>query len=1102
MVTPQEIEDALQSVKDQPSFLNKLLTETLGWPMAGQIENLEDISYSWSAEELRAEGLEKKVVDGKVYQLQPLETHQIWGIFLLEFKNPDVFITGRGLAGPLRKVLRGLVPKHGSRHSALPSWNRENLLFICTYNYRHFRFGYFKTPKEKEKTASLALFGWNHGDTAVHTLCEYNLPSLVWSDDINQPQWQEAFNIEKVTKGFYRQVAILFTDLVGGTRKEGSKTYQGENLLKLPGGQTDTVRKEFAVRLIGRLIFCWFLKKKHSIVGIPLVPDEILSTDAIKTLSGVGGYYHIVLESLFFQVLNTPSDSRKKPFKTKPWSHIPFLNGGLFTPHKFDFYEPADTGYSKHINTLIVPDTWIQDLLDIFEQYNFTIDENTPVDIELSIEPEMLGRIFENLLAEINPETGETARKATGSYYTPRPIVEYMVDESLKQYLLIKTKVPEEIITSLLSYVKEEPRLTDSQKDALLDALHAIKIIDPACGSGAFPMGILQKILLILQKIDPDSRKWLERLLAVVPDSLVRKELKRKVKQPNYLHKLGIIRDCIYGVDIQPIAVEIAKLRCFLSLIVDEIVDDEEVNRGVVHLPNLEFKFVCANSLIGLPKAKIENGRIIGKTVKEYKGQNLMFEDTDSIEQLKTLREEYLSSFGREKLQIEQRFEKVQSRMFEHALHWKGQESRTLMLSQWKPFSHEPCPWFDSEWMFGIINGFDVAIGNPPYGLMNKRQNKGEGVPVTEEQLRYYKTAKEYMPALGGMLNIFRLFIIKSINLLTNEGVFLEIFPLAFIADKSMASLRKHVLHNFTIISIDAFPERDNQNKRVFEAAKMSVCIMKLVKINNFKSTFFVRINTDKFIDYHFDVCVLSNDTIKLLDSESSTIPLVSQDDLILLIKIYTQSRRFAEIGHCYTGEVDMTFGSRYFSNNPNNAILLKGAIIDRYVINEEMSQGKIVYLDSVKFISENSGEKLTHHTFSRIVMQGITGVNEKIRLKMTLAKNAFCANSVNYLILKEMIDIEIYFILALFNSKLMNYVFRKFSTNSNVNGYEIDNMPIPKKIPQPIQSEINNIVEEILTIKKKNPDTNTEQHEIQIDQIIYKLYGLTGREIGIIENQ
>ena len=146
----------------------------------------------------------------------------------------------------------------------------------------------------------------------------------------------------------------------------------------------------------------------------------------------------------------------------------------------------------------------------------------------------MLGRIFENLLAEINPETGETARKSTGSYYTPRTIVEFMVDESLKYYLLDKTDIEEEKIQDLLSYSSEETNLSEQEKDKVLDAFDSLKIIDPACGSGAFPMGILQKMFLILQKIDPNNKKWFERFLAKIQDSLMREETRKKFKDEDW----------------------------------------------------------------------------------------------------------------------------------------------------------------------------------------------------------------------------------------------------------------------------------------------------------------------------------------------------------------------------------------------------------------------------------------------------------------------------------------------------------------------------------------------------------------------------------------
>lgn len=206
-------------------------------------------------------------------------------------------------------------------------------------------------------------------------------------------------------------------------------------MLQLPNIREERVHKEFAVRLLGRLLFCWFLQKKTSRSGLSLVPDKILSVKSVTTTREID-FYHAVLEPLFFETLNKPLAERKTTFQRGDWALIPFLNGGLFEPHVHDFYDG-----SCILNTLIVPDDWLTELLKCFERYHFTIEENTSMEVQVAIDPEMLGQIFENLLAEINPDTRETARKATGSYYTPREIVDYMVSESLKYFLHHQTSI-------------------------------------------------------------------------------------------------------------------------------------------------------------------------------------------------------------------------------------------------------------------------------------------------------------------------------------------------------------------------------------------------------------------------------------------------------------------------------------------------------------------------------------------------------------------------------------------------------------------------------------------------------------------------------------
>ncbi len=514
------------------------------------------------------------------------------------------------------------------------------------------------------------------------------------------------FSLEVVNREFYRRIAELFTRLVGGTRMQGGEQHSWPGLLSLPSCDDRAIKQEFAVRLVGRIVFCQFLKEKG------LVPATWLATPVEENC------YHRHIEPLFFEILNTPRDKRHKTFRTPEADSIPFLNGGLFTPHAHDWYSYDDlTNSSPYLNTLTVPDEWLADFLGLLGEYNFTIDENTPVDVDLSIDPEMLGRIFENLLAEINPETGETARNKTGSFYTPREIVDYMVSESLVATLLKAvwpgdTPVQQAANASRLRDLfawelapEDSPAFDDNETAAIIKALHGMRCLDPACGSGAFPMGILQKALLALEKLDPKAEGYIRQKLERIDDDYIRAETERslRAKGYQYLHKLSLVQSCIYGVDIQPIAVEMSRLRAFLSLIVDATVDDSKPNRGIDPLPNLEFKFVCANTLVKLPDQKLGGD---------------LFANYDHVKDLRILRSRYLTASGLEKDRLKTEFLDKQSILYDALIQWSSHHhagSLAAKLSSWDPFGDSACDWFDADWMFGMGEGFDVVIGNPPY---------------------------------------------------------------------------------------------------------------------------------------------------------------------------------------------------------------------------------------------------------------------------------------------------------------------------------------------------------------------------------------------------
>lgn len=591
---------------------------------------------------------------------------------------------------------------------------------------------------------------------------------------------RKAFSVEALNEEFYKIVARHFYQLVGATEGKGAKAITYDRVLNLPIGKpsdnaSKKIYQEFAVRLIGRTVFCWFLKVKKSDEGISLLPEHLLSSEAVKRNSN---YYHSILEKLFFQTLNTPMPERWKDLPDG-CEQIPFLNGGLFEPQTEDYYKPnKTTGFSEHLNTLIIPDEWFKEFFENLEQYNFTIDENSVVDIEVSVDPEMLGRIFENLLAEIDPDSGETARKATGSFYTPREIVDYMATESLVLYLHNQTQIDKEVLKPIFK-IDSEVSFSKSDSEKILDALDRLKVLDPACGSGAFPMGVLQKIVMALQKLDPDAKWWKARQISRIENAVLRKQLKEKLEQTTveYARKIGVIQNSLFGVDIQPIAAEISKLRCFLTLIVDENIDESKPNRGVEPLPNLEFKFVTADALLKLPNEKDFGG---------------LFNSFDDLAQLKQIRLDYLQSYGEHKNELKAEFKRIQDKISKQQIKSGVADvnSRAFLISSWNPFSNEKVDWFDPSWMYGV-DDFDIVIGNPPYvsAVSMARSN-------TQKQLY-----KKFYPEATGAYDLYILFLLKGIEL--SNSCYTWIIPNKFLISEYANKTRQKLINSGLKYSVD-----------------------------------------------------------------------------------------------------------------------------------------------------------------------------------------------------------------------------------------------------------------------------------------------------------
>ncbi|TKZ35322.1 Eco57I restriction-modification methylase domain-containing protein, partial [Brachyspira catarrhinii] len=564
--------------------------------------------------------------------------------------------------------------------------------------------------------------------------------------------------------------------------KDVLKNFENKNA----SGENDA--KEFSLRFLGRALFCWFLREKD------LIPKEIFDSE---TFAQVGkNYYKEVLEELFFNVLNARMEERKITSKIikKYEKQIPFLNGGLFSKQKDD--EKVET----------IDSEIIKELFEFFSLYNFTVDESAPFDIEISIEPEMLGRIFENLLAEINPETSINARKETGSFYTPREIVDYMVCESIKLYLKKKVKIPSEKIENIFN-IGDETKWTKEESLEILKAIHEMKILDIACGSGAFPMGVLSRVFNIIDKLDGGHEYYKDYILSDIQGA-ARKDFEElyNAKKFNYAYKLDMLQRMIHGVDIQPIATEISRLRAFLSLIVDEEKDDnQKSNLGIKALPNLEFNFISANSLISI---KVKNN--------SQQSFNSMYVD-GVVEKIKSISEDYFNSSSKEdKDNIKHRFNELMDFIDKNDYLEKEDKKK---FSSWNPFENKSSEFFDSEIQFGI-KSFDIVIGNPPYGAKIKEEEK----KIYKEN---YKTAKTIKGVQKGSLDTYTLFIEKGFDLLGKNGNLTYIVPISFTSSDSLSGVHYLLENNCENIWVSSYAVRPQP---VFQNAVVNTSVIAFEK--------------------------------------------------------------------------------------------------------------------------------------------------------------------------------------------------------------------------------------------------------------------------------
>lgn len=423
-------------------------------------------------------------------------------------------------------------------------------------------------------------------------------------------------------------------------------------------------------------------------------------------------------------------------------------------PNKILFGEPRRVDlsefYDKDDKARHTADA-VTGLFGILNHYKFTVTENTPFEEDVALDPELLGRVFENLLASVNSETKLSARKSTGSFYTPREIVDYMVTQSLSEALKGTFGEKGEEVMKDLFCAKEGTDLSLAERQSLVKAIASLKVLDPACGSGAFPMGVLSRLVGLLAKVDGENKLWRAEQIEKATKKLNEEECaspktsqekttlekaweekKKAIKaqidsifdmsnaELDYTRKLYLIENCIYGVDIQPIAVQLTKLRCFITLASEQKADPTAPNFGIKPLPNLETRFIAANALLGLGES--DKITLLGDMTKKA--------DTIRAALDANRHKLFYEYIMEKKRKLRKEDERLRKELQGELKSIGFGDSAAQRIADWEPFNKEvSAPWFNAKWMYGVETegekGFDVVLGNPPYIQLQKATGAG-----------------------------------------------------------------------------------------------------------------------------------------------------------------------------------------------------------------------------------------------------------------------------------------------------------------------------------------------------------------------------------------
>lgn len=996
-------------------------------------------------------------------------------------------------------------------------------------------------------------------DEPCHTAMESLLP--IFAEENFTPTLdsiEQAFSIEKVTKQFFEKYKEKYIELKEYLERTSCFVEESK--------QRGFTSEQFAKKLMGQIVFLYFLQKKgwlgvnaikkeitereykslffYNAVTRTFadkiytkVADNVyrLNNAQLRSLSskeeeyvakaikgspwGSGtrtfvrdlfkvakdknsNFFDEYLEPLFYEGLNKKRDADN--YYAPLHCRIPFLNGGLFEP--LDNYDWANNFFSipneMFSNADIKGEREADGILDIFDRYNFTMNEDEPLEKEVAVDPEMLGKIFENLL-------DVSDRKSKGAFYTPREIVHYMCQESLTNYIVNTVGTPYEDTKDFVVYgeiMKDEDCSREStygltsmlmadsiykNLKAIDNALADVRVADPAVGSGAFPMGMLSEIVKLREIIT----EYMARDMCLLPQykgaekagALRAAIWKLRNEQRNsYNLKKETMRNSIYAVDIEPSAVDIAKLRLWLTLVVEQEIDpNDPYNDSPVALPNLDCNIMCGNSLID-----------------EFEGIDLSFDDvignetiqtsilgnsveTDLEKLFKLQRDYFYADNHDDKFKLKREIETVKERILSLAFTSASEETkRRFEVAN----SLHSTPFFLWKLNFAKVfkekGGFDIVIGNPPY-------------VDSEEMVRTMKAQRELYNSIyrvaKGNWDLFLLFIELSIKLLKNSGCNSFILPNKLLA-ANYAKETRRLMSNYGIILI-----RDYSDVKVFESAAVYPIVYLLEK-----STITLPCLMQKMISFDkikFNNSVAQEEIIRqenwdqfLVENNSAT-QLVAKMNLLPKLETIARVKGAATVNEAY--EIKNLLKEDEFDINEHFKFINTGTI-DRYCTLWESAKTQYIKTGYYKpVLNKLALKNLYEQRYSeslkdKIIIGGMCKV-----LECYLDNGQYLAGKSTTIIFDAKIYLNV--LVGILNSKLMTFYYSTyFKSLSLAGGFFRFGTPQIKLLP--IASDKDNIYDLLSKMVVKMLNHYDKELDKQIDYAVYKLYNLTDEEIALVE--